>query len=236
VTLPALQVLAFPASYRIVSADLAPHELIADIASYTDYEAVLEVIALSGADVVDVIGQPALVPPTEWPTGPGAAWALLAFTKPAKPSRFTDGTFGIWYAGEEYDTAVAETRYHQERLMRQWGEPPQDIEKQALFAQLSGPAVDARQLQTTDPARYVALHDPNPANYPAAQAFGLTSQRSPAALMVYHSVRRAAAGDPGRTCIGALRANAIFGASPRVRTTYQWDGHVVSVGSPTYIW
>lgn len=234
-TLPALQVLAFRTSYRIINANLAPHNLIADITSYADYEVVLEVIALTGVDAADVVGRPALVPPTEWPTGPGAAWALLAFTIPGRPSRFTDGSYGIWYAGEEYDTAVAETRFHQERLMRQWGEPPQDIEKQALHAQLSGPAVDTRDLQMADPALYAALHDPDPANYPPAQAFGLTCHRSAAALIVYHSVRRAAAGAPGSACIGALRANAIFGASPRVRTTYHWDGHVVSVGAPTYL-
>lgn len=234
-TLPALQVLAFPESYRIMNADLAPHELIADIASCAEFNDVMAVIALSGVDGATIVGRPTLVPPTEWPTGPGAAWALLAFTMPGRPSRFTDGTFGIWYAGEEYDTAVVETRFHQERLMRQWGEPAQDIPKQALVAQLSGPAVDVRPLRTSDPARYATLHDPDPDHYPPAQSFGRACRAGSAALIAYHSVRQAAAGVPGRACIGALRANAIFGAAPRARTTFHWDGRSVSVDPPTYL-
>jgi hypothetical protein len=119
--------------------------------------------------------------------------------------------------------------------MRRWGEPPQEIEKQALLAQLSGPAIDTRPLRTADPALYAVLHDPDTGHYAPAQAFGLNCHRSAVALIVYHSVRRAAAGAPDSTCIGALRANAIFGAAPQVRTTYHWDGHAVSVGAPTYI-
>ncbi len=220
---------AYDQTYRIIAPHIAPPDLLRDIAASADIEAVMEVIRLTGTDVDSVVGTLSHLPVGDRPWGPGAGWALLAFTRPARPSRFTDGTRGVWYAAGALRTAIAETAYHDERLLRTLGEPPQARPKQVLRASLAGMMTDVRSLEVARPDRYAQLHDPDPSRYDAAQRFGEERYRAGDDGIVYHSVRDR---QPVQgTCIAVLRPRAVRNPARVGTVTYYWNGSVLITGS-----
>ena len=63
--------------------------------------------------------QPWLVPPHRRVAGPGATYLMAPFThlSPDRPSRFTDGSYGVLYLADRFETALLETMHHHARLM-----------------------------------------------------------------------------------------------------------------------
>jgi hypothetical protein len=224
---------AFRDTYRIIAAQLAPPDLLRDIATPGDVDAVLEVLRLTGVDTDAVVGVLSRVPPADRPTGSGAGWALLAFTHPARPSRFTDGSRGVWYAGGSMRTAIAETAYHDERLLRSFGEPPQARPKQVLHAGVTGMMIDVRGWRRSAPDDYRALHDPDPSRYETPQRFGRARYDVGDDAVVYDSVRDR--GAPQGMCLAVLRPRAIRQARPVAMLTFQWTGGALKAGGLTTI-
>jgi RES domain len=218
---------AFDESYRIIAAHLAPPALLLDIAAPRDAEAVLTVMRLTGMDMDSVVGSLARVPLEDRPVGPGAGWALLAFTHPARASRFTDGKRGIWYGALKVDTAIAETAFHDERLLRAFHEPPQRRPKQVLRARLLGVMIDTRPLKASDPALYGALHNPDPTRYAEPQRFGAARHAAGDDGIVYDSVRH----PPRGTCIAVLRPRAVRDAHRVGVVDYTWTGATLTLGA-----
>lgn len=224
---------AHPDTYRIIAAHLAPPDLLRDIAAPGDIDAVMEVVRLTGIDADRVVGTLAHVPVGDRPTGPGAGWALLAFTQPARPSRFTDGRRGVWYAGYTMQTAIAETSFHDERLLRAFGEPPQARPKQVLRASLTGMMIDVRSLKTAQPSQYAQLHDPDPSRYGAPQRFGQDRYDAGDDGIIYDSVRDQ---HPIQgTCVAVLRPRAVRNPRRVATVTYHWNGSALMISTPTAV-
>ena len=79
--------------------------------------------AMTNDRVRDETGQISLVPPEERISGPGTTPIMAAFTHlNPEGSRFSDGSFGVYYCAQELDTALAEVRYHQARFLRRTAE------------------------------------------------------------------------------------------------------------------
>ena len=68
-------------------------------------------------------GDISLVPPEERVTGPGASWVMSAFTHIGRPSRFSSGSFGVYYAARALQTSIAETVFHFGRFLAATREP-----------------------------------------------------------------------------------------------------------------
>lgn len=134
------------------------------------------------------------LPEGEIVSGPTASLVMAAFLH-ADPAggRFTDRRLGAWYAALEIETALAEARYHSERRLRlSAGGFPSSIQLRELIAEIDAALCDIRGLQAERPE----LYDPDPANYPAAQRFGIAlrwpeDESAPSNGIVYDSVRRA---------------------------------------------
>ncbi len=85
-----------------------------------------EIAALEGLTndrLLTEYGDIHLVAKDDWVSGAGATPLMAAFTHPGE-SRFSDGTYGIYYAGDSLATAVAETKYHRERFLSASKEAP----------------------------------------------------------------------------------------------------------------
>ena len=217
--------MAFNESYRTIAADSTLHPALVGLVDPAEMETLRAVIALTGMDAADVLGSLSLVPVADRPSGPGSGWALMAFTHPGRPSRFTDGARGVWYGAQSVSTSIAEIHFHTERWLRQLGEPPQIIPKSILHARITGVGVDLRRLTGN---AYSQVHDPDPTQYVYAQAFGATRFARGDDLIVYHSVR--AAPPRTHTCIAVLRPRAIRNAELRYTVSYFWDGQTLTVG------
>ena len=126
--------------YRIIRTIYPPVDLFEDIADPADWEALVSAEAKLNPRIRDEVGNLALVPLERRVNGPTASIAMGAFTHVStdRPSRFSDGGYGVWYCGDRVEVALAETAYHFQRFMRATGEPPADADFRLLTCTVSG--------------------------------------------------------------------------------------------------
>lgn len=150
--------------------------------------------------------------------GPGADNVMVAFTSfNPEGSRFSDGTFGVYYAAKDMDTAVAESRFHRERFMKRTKEGPTNLEMRVLTASLAGRLHDLRGLRRSLRAVYSAT------GYAASQKLGARLRREGSSGIAYQSIRR-----PGGECAAVLRAAVLSACRPQSNLIYQWDGEKIA--------
>jgi hypothetical protein len=146
--------------------------------------------------------------------GPGAAYIMAAFTHLSPDgSRFSDGTFGVFYAAQREPVAIAETRYHRERFMRATHEAACELDMRVLSVTVKAPLHDLRGMRAIIPDVY-RLTD-----YSASQLLGGVLRAGGSNGVVYDSVRL----DGGR-CVGAFRPRVLSHCRERKHLRYVWDG------------
>jgi hypothetical protein len=65
------------------------------------------------------VGEISVVPVERRVFGSGASYVMAPFThRNPKGSRFSDGSFGIYYAASDFETAVAEVAFHFAKFAR----------------------------------------------------------------------------------------------------------------------
>ena len=154
------------------------------------------------------------VPRSEWVSGPGCGFIMAPFVYPI-PSRFTDGSYGVFYAGLEEATAIAEVAWHRARFMAATDQIPMAMEHQVLRASVTGTLADIRGQQ----ARHPGLCDPDPSRYPGAQAWARERRSEGLDGVAYSSVRRAEG-----HCAAVFRPRAVTSCRILRPLHYLWNG------------
>ena len=204
-------------TYRIVSAKHPPINVFEGIVGARQMEMAFYLEGLTNDRLRDESGEAPIVEPNERVTGPGASIVMAAFTHIGRPSRFSDGSYGVYYAAHALETAVRETAYHRARFMAATQQPPCDIDMRAYVGRPVKPYLDLRSSKFDD------LHDPD--DYSSSQAFAKPRRESGEWGFVYRSVRH-----EGGECIAAFRPQAISIAQPGAALAYVWDGeHIATV-------
>ena len=123
--LPAALV-AWPGAVRIIRSIHPPIDLFEDIADPRDWPLLISAEQKTNPRLMESIGRLDLVPPDRRVSGPGASYLMAPFTHatPDRPSRFSDGSYGVLYAAEGFETALFETVHHHKRFMRATNEKP----------------------------------------------------------------------------------------------------------------
>lgn len=172
---------------------------------------------LSGVAALLDRGRPPALPESEIPTGPGADWILLPFRRLSpRGSRFTDETFGAYYAANALETAVVEVRFHRERFLLESGQTSAAlVGGTVLQADLEASLVDIRGRQSEVPHLYVA----DAAGFGASQRWARRVHDAGAIGIVYDSVRH-----PGGQCVAVFRPAGLSNCQPVLRVAYEWDG------------
>ncbi|MBV8172325.1 MAG: RES family NAD+ phosphorylase [Candidatus Eremiobacteraeota bacterium] len=145
---------------------------------------------------------------------PGWEVILYPFVRLGKyGSRFSDGSYGVFYAAFERRTAIAETVYHRTRLLAQSSAPPALIPVSAYAARIAGEYDDIRDARAAYPGVYAKdqYHD--------SQRFGRERKGAGSNGIAYTSVRIARG-----SCIGIFAARTISSCSLVERLRYEWDG------------
>lgn len=134
--IPATSHVQWARTYRFIRSIYPPIHLFEDIADPADWELIARAEAKSNPRVRDALGAIRLVPVERRVAGPGATWVMAPFCHISRdrPSRFSDGSYGVYYAGDRFEVALHETIYHYERFMRATNEDP----AQADFRELVG--------------------------------------------------------------------------------------------------
>ncbi len=135
-------------------------------------------------------------------------------------SRFSDGTFGIFYAAHRLPTAIAEVRYHRERFLAATSEPAQTLELMLYEAAVNGTLHDIR---TSDNRGW---YDPN--SYARSQPLGLRLHKSGSEGIVYRSVR-----DPAGTCAAAFTPTIVSRCRAIKPLFARWNGtRITTISAP----
>jgi hypothetical protein len=200
-------------SYRIIASRFPFTGIFDRIADPSDLEAILAIEARTNDRILDEAGTIALVRQKDRVSGPGSTPIMAAFTH-TKPSRFSDGSFGVYYAARHLPTAVAESRFHTEGFYRATNEPSADIDMRVYSAGINGrfdvllalASGDAR----LDPDSYVASQAYARQIYDADELDGV----------VYRSVRD----HLHRPAVACLRPSAIRNCYSHSYLLYRWDG------------
>ncbi len=200
-------------SWRVIAARHPPIALFELVASREDFEALYELEAAFSPHY-DELTLLQYLPRSEWVFGPGSGYVMAPFAY-LNPSRFSDGTFGVYYAGLDEETAIREVAFHRGIFMARTGEPASALEEQILVAGISGDLVDLRGQQASWPA----LYDPDPGAYAPAQAFGASLRGAGETGLAFSSVRNA-----GGECVGVFRPRAVADCRQVRPLRYIWDG------------
>ncbi len=199
-------------------------DAVAFFESYTpgaDADALLAVMAIVSPQLLSAVGDPTLVPPGAWAVGRGAGWVMPTFTtRYHRPSRFTDGAFGIWYAAYSVEIAVAETLYHHAIRLRESGEPAQLVHLQLLSADIAGYAAEVWRISKP---LLTAIHDPS--SYTVSQAVGAHLRDRGTQVIIYRSVRHTTHGG----CAAVVQPSTVRNCTRVGDVRYQWDGTNIGV-------
>lgn len=206
----------WPAAWRIIASRYPPIDLFERLTpDPAVWEALIALEELTNPRVRDETGQIALVAPEERVSGPGAGYVMAAFTH-VNPngSRFSDGSYGVYYAAASLETAIRETVHHFARYAADSADPPRMEDMRVLAGPLDTTLEDVAAL---DAARRRAVLDPD--SYAASQAYAREVRAAEADGVVYPSVRH-----EGGTCIGAFRPRAVGLPRQERHLKYHWDG------------
>ncbi len=210
------------AAYRIVPSRFPPVGPWDRIARPEDFDALAAIEALTNPRIREELGALALIPPERRVAGRGTTPIMAAFTHlNPEGSRFSDGSYGVFYASRELQTAIRETVYHRERFMARTHEPPMQLQMRCYATSLSRRLHDLR-------GGYPQEHDPD--DYGASQRLARTLRTAGSDGIVYDSVRHR-----GGQCAALFWPDC---AAPCVQAghyAYYWNGariaHVVELSS-----
>lgn len=204
-------------AYRVIPTRFPAVGLFERVADADDFDALYALEAMTNDRLRDEVGDINFVPPEERLYGPGTSPIMAAFTHiNPRGSRFSDGSYGVFYCAKTAPTSIAETRYHSARFMAATHEPPMRLQMRLYRVDVSGSVTDLRAAARTQPD----LVDPD--NYSAAQAVGRTLRNEGASGIVYPSVRHA-----GGECVAAFRTSLLKHCLHAAYLEYNWNGSVI---------
>ncbi|MHB0974945.1 MAG: RES family NAD+ phosphorylase [Thiobacillus sp.] len=201
-------------AWRVIPSRFPAVGLFERVARPEDFDALYALEAMTNDRLRDEVGEISLVPPEERLVGPGSTCIMAAFTHlNPQGSRFSDGSYGVFYCARKRDTAIAETRHHSALFMQATREPPMRLQMRLYTVQARGDAADLREASKSDP-RIVA-----PDDYSHTQAIGRSLRAAGALGIVYPSVRH-----PGGECLAALRTGIVKNCLHAAYLEYHWNG------------
>jgi RES domain-containing protein len=208
----------WPSCYRVIPSRFPPIQLFERVADPADLEAIIAIESLTNDRVRDEIGEVSLVAAEDRVTGPGAGYIMAAFTHVAPVGgRFTDGTYGAYYAARDLATAIDETVHHRERFLRATTEGPIELDMRVLRARLRADLHDVRGMRELDPEIYDLT------DYAASQALGRRLRGAGSWGVAYDSVRR-----KGGECAAVFRPRALSRCQQAQHLGYLWDGERIA--------
>ncbi len=205
--------------WRIIPSRFPPIELFERVALPEDLQAIYDLEALTNDRLRHEAGNLQLICPEDRISGPGTSVIMAAFTH-VNPlgSRFTDGSYGVFYASNNLTTSVEETRHHRACFMRATAQPQMELDMRVYNVDLHGELHDIRPLNDNHPGLY------HPENYAASQQLGKQLREARSWGIIYSSVRH-----PTGECVAVFRPKILSNCRQERHLCYVWDGHRISM-------
>jgi len=214
--IPPLKRIRWSQAYRIVPSRFPPVGVFDRIADPADLDAVFAIEALTNPRLREEANTLKLVPKDRRISGPGSTPVMAAFTHlNPEGSRFSDGSWGVFYAAHSVATAVEETVYHRELFLAATAEPACDIEMRCYRTSITGRLHDLR-------AGWLDVHDPD--SYVTSVALAKRLRKAGSNGVVYDSVRHA-----GGECVAVFYPDLIAPCVQSEHLIYRWDGQRIAM-------
>lgn len=208
-------------AYRVIPTRFPAVNLFDRVASPRDFEALYALEAMTNDRLRTELGELDLVPANERCYGPGSGPIMAAFTHlNPSGSRFSDGSYGVFYCAREKRTAIAETRYHSALFLAATCEPAMRTQMRLYTVMAKGEVIDLRNKRIEG-----AGLDPNllaPDDYGPGKALGRAARDAGAPGIAYPSVREA-----GGECLAAFRTLLLRDCRHAAYLEYNWDGEAI---------
>lgn len=205
--------------YRLINSAYPPIDLFEDIADPADWMLLGAAESRSNARIAETIGNIDLIPPERRVGGAGSSYVMAPFTHVSedKTGRFHDGTYGVFYAADSFETALFETIHHMQKF---YAETNQSEGWLSDFRELIG-QIDAIMIDVTGEGFDELM---NEYDYSASQAFARDMKSKGSNGIVYKSVR-----NKGGICFAAFYPDvmSIPGQGRHVR--YHWNGSCINM-------
>lgn len=209
-TQPPFAHVRWPAAVRIIRSLFPPISLFEDIADPSDWPLLMAAEQKTNPRLSLSIGSLDLVPPKRRVGGPGASYLMAPFTHASadRPTRFSDGSYGVLYAGSSFEVALAETVFHHGLFM-------------SATNQSAGWTSQFREIVLTVDARLSDLRDMalDPSSYAETQALGARLRDAGSDGVVYRSVRW-----PEGECAGLFYPDCAQKPVEGRHLDYHWNG------------
>tara|TARA_Y100001972_G_scaffold82164_1_gene99963 strand:- start:2297 stop:2980 length:684 start_codon:yes stop_codon:yes gene_type:complete len=205
--------------FRIISTRYPSISIFERVASPDDFDLLYEIESLTNPRLRDEVGDISLVPRADRVFGPGSSWIMAPFTHPPQPGRGGrfNREFGMFYCADSEHVAIAETRYHSAKFLKESRIDAITSEMRVLRAQVGYQAL--RDASDLDDDRISHTTD-----YTAGQALGDQLKAQNEYGIRYRSVRG------NGLCIGILRPVAVAAITHSRYLNYHYrDGVVYSV-------
>jgi hypothetical protein len=210
-TEPPIRRLRWTQAWRIVPSRFPPVGLFDRIADPADMDAVFAIESLTNPRLREEMGALAMVPPERRISGAGSTPVMAAFThlNPAG-SRFSDGSWGVFYAAHSVTTAIEETVYHSEEFLRATAEPATELQMRCYRTSIKGQLHDVR-------GGWPQVHAAD--SYAAGNALARQLRAQGSNGIVYDSVRHI-----GGQCVAAFYPDVVAPCTQARHLSYRWDG------------
>lgn len=198
---------------RLIPSRFPPIGLFDRVADPADLEDVFALEGLTNERLREEAGDISLVREEDRRSGPGTTPIMAAFTH-LNPdgSRFSDGTYGVYYAGRDLETAIAECAYHSAEFLRATNEGPIRLDMRLYLSDVVADLHDIRDMQPTMPDVY------DPDSYAASQPFANHLWNEGSYGICYDSVRRV-----GGECVAIFRPPVLSPVTQSEHWTFDWD-------------
>jgi RES domain len=208
----------WPRAWRIIASRFPPINLFERVSKNPAvWGALIELEQLTNPRIRDETGDISLVPAHRRVSGSNASWVMAPFTHVNKRgSRFSNGSYGVYYAAMTLETAIAETIYHFTKFAMDSHDPARREDMRVLLGNINATFDDLPD----DLTRASLLHK---TSYVHSQAFGLERRSDNSDGIVYPSVRHG-----GGICAAAFWPDVVGIPIQERHLKYEWDGNRVS--------
>jgi RES domain-containing protein len=214
--LPPIKRIRWSHAYRIVPSRFPPVGVYDRIADPADLEAVFAIEALTNPRLREEAGLLQRIPKNRRISGPGSTPVMAAFTHlNPEGSRFSDGSWGVFYAAHSVATAVEETVYHRQQFLAATAEPACDIEMRCYRTAITGKLHDLR-------GGWPQAHSPD--SYAASQTLARELRQCDSNGVVYDSARHL-----GGECVAVFYPDLIAPCVQSEHLIYRWDGRRIAM-------
>ena len=207
---------AWSKAWRIIASRYPPIRLFERLASNTQvWDALIALEEATNPRVRDEVGEIHLVPAYRRVAGPNASYIMVPFTHVnPKGSRFSNGTYGVYYAASSLETAIRETAYHFALIAADSKDSLRREDMRVLVGTINHVFDDANSLEETFKA---AILDKN--SYAVSQRFGGERRTTESDGIFFPSVRHR-----NGTCVAAFWPNVVSIPVQERHLKYEWDG------------